>query len=592
MKAPEYINKIKATAPQSAIEPTGLKRDLYLDIIEKVLDGYGYDYFSRIVSGEETFVISVGLRAAGALSYLLASGRKAEWYGLWVELMDRSCAAVTKSEGSGEFDLTVQELLIALKNMKIKVSAEDNARWRLALEKLDRNKLYAFQMKDTKEETKLTNITIYNMAGEYLRETEGMTDTQEYFGRHIPWLLNRFDENGMFVDYDCAMLYDLTTRCRIALMLWHGYDGSGREALEVFLEKGGLMTLLMQSSQYQLPYGGRSNQYLFNECLVASCCEYEAVRYAKRGDLSLAGMFKRCAHKSAATILRFLNEKPPRHNKNFFASDTGFGIDSYGTFARYMIAAACFIGYGYTFANDSIPECACPPEIGGYVLETTGSFHKVFANCCGHSIELELAADTRQDSTGLGRYHKAGIPIELGLSMPFTANHKYSLPENLFNRNISICTGWKNSNGEAEFISGLDGTAQAKVCIREESFDRVVFSVEYTINSESCSKVIETYTLDRNGVLIESALCGAAYDEIYFTVPLLYSNGKDITRIEAEKASSLNKVSVRLADNVYSVEANGEIGIEKDEYGNRNGIYQLAVIHGQGRKLAVRLNLY
>ena len=121
------------------------------------------------------------------------------------------------------------------------------------------------------------------------------------------------------------------------------------------------MTLLMQSSAFQFPYGGRSNQYLFNEALVASCCEYEAVRHNKKGDFQLAGMFKRCAHMSAASILRWLNAMdPPKHNKNFFPHDSNHGIDGYGTYPRYLIALANFIGYGYIFADDSIEEYTCP----------------------------------------------------------------------------------------------------------------------------------------------------------------------------------------------------------------------------------------
>ena len=47
----------------------------------------------------------------------------------------------------------------------------------------------------------------------------------------------------------------------------------------------------MQSVTGEMAFGGRSNQYLFNEAYLASACAYEAARYAKEGDPALAGQF-------------------------------------------------------------------------------------------------------------------------------------------------------------------------------------------------------------------------------------------------------------------------------------------------------------
>lgn len=593
----EYINRIEEQSQKIQLDPTPINKNLYLDIIEKVVEGYGLDYFENIISGKEPFVICIGLRAAGALSYLLKNGRKSGWFDMWIRLMDKSCDELHKKPDFAENDLAVKEMMLALKNMKGEVDEIHYSNWYQKLQVIEPYITYNCIRTEAKEDTRLCNMTVYNMAGEYLRESEGMTDTTDYFDRHLPWALSRFDENGMFVCIDHAMLYDLTTRCQAAVMLWYGYNGKYREKLDNNLEKAGLMTLLMQSSAFQFPYGGRSNQYLFNEALVASCCEYEAVRHNKKGDFQLAGMFKRCAHMSAASILRWLNAMdPPKHNKNFFPHDSNHGIDGYGTYPRYLIALANFIGYGYIFADDSIEEYTCPSEIGSYAFEISKEFHKVFANCCGNSIEIELAADPSYDATGMGRYHKTGVPIELGLSLPFTAAHKYYLPDNLVKKDISICTGWKSINNKVMYISNFKDKLQTKVNLIEQNIRKVAFSVEYWGDEiKGCKKIIEQFTLDSEGVLIESELIEAENNEVYFTVPLLLNNGKDITDIKYTKESTttctLDCVSVDMGDCSYNIRCNGKIRIDENKYGNRNGIYKLAIISKNDTKLSVRLNL-
>ena len=594
----EYVEKIGEQSQKIQLNSPHIDKNLYLDIIERVLEGYGFNYFENIISGKESFIICIGLRAAGAISYLLSNGRKLDWFDMWISLMDKSCDELLIKPNFAENDLAVKELMLALKFMKYKVDQSHYSNWYQKLKSIDPYITYNCIFNDVKKDKRMCNMTVYNMSGEYLRESEGMTDTTDYFDKHWPWVLNRFDENGMFVCIDHAMLYDLTTRCQAAVMLWYGYNGKYREELDNNLEKAGLMTLLMQSSAFQLPYGGRSNQYLFNEALVASCCEYEAVRHYKKGNTILAGMFKRCAHMSAASILIWLNSiDPPKHNKNFFPHDSSFGIDGYGTYPRYMITLANFIGYAYIFADDSIKEYSCPSEIGGYVFETSKHFHKVFANCCGNSIEIELAADPEHDATGMGRYHKTGMPIELGLSLPFSATHKYYLPDNLVKKDISICTGWKSLNNEVMYISSFKDKLQTKVNIIEQNNKRVIFSIEYTGDEiKGCKKIIEQFTLDNEGVLIESELLGVKNNEIYFTVPLLFNNGREVTNIKhviENTTSCISEcISVNMGNCFYDISCNGIIKVDENLHGNRNGIYKLATISKNDTKLSVRLNLY
>lgn len=587
MNPDEIINRIRR---ESYPVTSNIDKNTYLDVIEKVINGYGVQYFEDMASERERFVICIALRACGAISYLLSNNRRQDLYDLWVSLMDKSMEEMFNypkyQSNPAENDISVKELIIALKNMKHHVSRDKYCQWYDKLKAIDPYEHY----RCTLPKNMINNMTAYNMAGEYLRESENMTDTTEYFREHMPLILNMFDENGMFVDHDYPMLYDLTTRCRAAIMLWYGYGGEFFDSLNSNLLKGGKMTLLMQSTAFQLPYGGRSNQYLFNEALVASVCEYEACRYKKSGDEKLAGMFKRCARQSLLSIFRWLNAMdPPKHNKNFFSHENNFGIDGYGTYHRYLIALANFIGYGFTFADDTIKEYASPSELGGYALETSKKLHKVFANCKGNFIEIETAADPKYDATGTGRYHKTGIPVELGLSLPFAKDHRYILPDDLIKRNISICTGWDTPDGKTQYISDFTDELEVTLDIIRESSSQVVIKICYTSPKiAGCEKVTETITLNEKGVKIQSEITGGTSKNIYITVPLFHTNGKDISNISFNK----NEIRVKVDNFKYEAGTDGIFEKEKGKYGNRNGIYKLALAKKDGNRISLMLNLF
>jgi hypothetical protein len=443
----------KISSKPSHFQETGFDKSLYLDVIERVIDLYTTEYLWKMAKGEIEFVICIGLRAAGAMAYLLSVGRRTDLYDLWLALMHKSCDQFQLVFNHAEYDLAVKEVMIALKLMKNKIPEKQYKSLYDKCQAIDPYKTYGCIVDDQKGTGKLCNMTVYNAAGEYLRESEGMVDTKQYFDVHMPWAVSRFDEYGMWDPLDHAMLYDLTTRCQFSVMLHYGYMGEYFEKIDRNLEKGGMMTLMMQSAAFQLPYGGRSNQYLFNEALVASCCEYEATRHMKANRPVLAGMFKRCAHKSAETVYRRLMESAtPNHIKNYFDAAESFGIDGYGTFHRYLITVAVFIGYGYLFADETIQEQICPSEHGGYILSPSDRFHKIFANCASQSIEMDTRADARYDSTGLGRFHKEGFPIDIALSLPMTSTPKYRLPERITKENASICTGVETNQGQVMWL--------------------------------------------------------------------------------------------------------------------------------------------
>ena len=63
------------------------------------------------------------------------------------------------------------------------------------------------------------------------------------------------------------------------MLLHFGYRGKYYEQIDNCPKKAGLLSLTMQSPNGEMPFGGRSNQFLHNETWMAAIFEYEANRY-------------------------------------------------------------------------------------------------------------------------------------------------------------------------------------------------------------------------------------------------------------------------------------------------------------------------
>jgi hypothetical protein len=349
-----------------------------------------------------------------------------------------------------------------------------------------------------------------------------------------------------------------------------------------------MMTMLMQSSAYEFPYGGRSNQFIFNEALIAANTEYEALRYKKLGDLQTAGQLKRCGHLAIRSIQRWLELNPPRHIKNKFPRDSGHGAEGYGFYDKYMITMGAFLSIGYYFADDSIVEVACPAERGGYAGETSAAFHKLFAVASGYSVQLDTAAKN-YDATGLGRIHKAGIPTELGLSIPLSHREEYHLTAGKRIR-AAIGAGWKTSAGKLQYLAECGEKVEASWRVEEETPEKVSFTVSYrSTEFDGIEAVEEKYRIEQEGVTLTTRLigCAAADPSIYFRIPLLISNGADQTSITQDK----HTVQVRLDSYVYTVQHTGSLSVDSELYGNRNGLYSLALLERDSGELSVHFQL-
>ena len=578
-----YINNMKKP---SDFMPTGSTKELYLEIIEKSVEAYNQDDLEERVKKHENSTIEdiqAFSRLTCAIAALIANGRKLHYYELWQRMMDICCRDSNKIKGNSMLDFSIKEIMLAFKLMQDKVPEDKRIYWLEELRKVDPYYNYYYTYDKVPN---LHNINIYNMAGEYLRETEGLTSTEDYFDKHWPIQLEKFDCDGMYIDPGSPILYDVATRVQIQYILGFGYKGKYFDELDSKLKKGGLFTLFSQSSVFQLPYGGRSNQYQFNEALIAANAEYEAQRYKKLGDFKTAGAFKRCARLAAKSILPWLEGfKPPKHIKNYYPIESKYGTEEYGYYDKYMITLGCFIYAAFLFADDSIEEYPCPAEIGGFVFETSSTFHKIFANCCGSSLEIDTKADFHDDSTGLGRCHKTGFPSELALSHPFTSKPSYFLPKSVTKRNISFCAGWEYK-GKTLYLCELSDGLEHEINMNFITNERICFAITYYGHAlKGCSAVKETYTLSAEGMRIETQIIDPDCPRIHYMLPLFIDNGLQ----EAVIDSTTTSVSIKLSQYNLFIETNGSLQISKEQYGNRNGKYKLAEVISKNQSINILL---
>jgi hypothetical protein len=563
--------------------PGGTRRDFYLELIEPCVRTIA----PRINDAGAMAPWPNDLttpRFLSSAAVLLSVGRALDLAPTWKRAMDYTCAQIERTAAEGRpvtgMDFIVRELMLALFAIEGLVDPGDLRRWRAQLSAFDPERVYASHGRH--------NITIYNLCSEYLRQRAGLTDAAAYSRPRWVTNLEAFNDLGMYRDPGCPMLYDLTVRFQISLMLHYGYRGEFCERLNELLRRGGMVTLFSTSANFELPYGGRSNQYPFNEALIAGVSEFEARRHAARGNLGLAGAFKRTAHAAARSAYRWLVEqRPPRHVKNLFPIESGHGVDSYGLYERYLPTAAAFFAGAYLMADDNIGEAPAPAELGGYVLDLRADFHKVLASAGGYSIELDTRADHAYDATGFGRIHRAGAPSEIALSMPFTRMPAYRIADGLATEFAAIGPAWQSAAGPSCLAALSDDIEGVGLQVTQESAERIAFELTYRLRRDAGpGPIVEHYELSETGLAYWCFAPRAL--GLRLVVPLLATDGA----VRALHQSNRNGITVTHRGWSYTVasrDAKAEVGAQ--EIANRNGAYRLARFAARGAHISAQFRI-
>ncbi len=494
--------------------------------METTLEAYSYGHIERYFNEVKT----LGLKEHGFprltadIGILIARGRKRELLSVFLEMMDFCCENIPKVKAANDF--SVKEIIFCIMELEGKdiVSEERINKWKECLRTIVPQTCYTQYAKTPND--KIFNWALFTAVSEYMRTYIGLCDSSEFIDIQIPTQLHWLDENGMYRDDEenPPMLYDLVPRGLFAVLLHFGYNGKYRTEIDECLRKTGLLTLKMQSVSGEVPFGGRSSQFPHNEAHLAIVLEYEACRYAKEGNLALAGEFKTAARKAVDNVELWLSKRPIRHIKNRFPTETKYGCEDYAYFDKYMITTASFLYAAQLICDESIAEMPVDRTVP-YTAKTSDEFHKIFLNAGGYFLEFETNANMHYDASGLGRIHKEGAPSCVCMSAPCTSSPSYTIGVDGA-VNLSLAPG-HFSDGRYIFAT----SPSSKYELSELSENKESAWAKFKIMLESGDIIDSSYSVSVDGVKIDLSGVG----EIAHLLPAFAFDGEENTEILADK---------------------------------------------------------
>jgi len=524
----------------------------------------------------ELFYYHAEARFCGALGQLIRAGRMTEYADrLYLSYSHLMNLLAYDFEPDYYAEFWVKELVFAYQGLKsIDYPLIDKEIW----EKITWHK-YGFHYFNN-----YSNAIAYALASEACMIDTGLGGDENFFDAWSPVLFDGFNrKNGMYNDPGAPMAYDMITKQQILFAIMKGADGENKEEALKLCERGAVSSLFMQSVTGQMPFGGRTNQFLCVEVILAHFFEMMSSLKSKKFENPEACVFKRAAHNAVKSIEPWLNMKPFRHIRQGFSPDLGHGIDSGGVYTVYGLLASSMLGTAYfeSLGNENTSCCETPADAGGSVFTTGCDFHKVFATCGGYHIEIDTCADIEKDATGFGRFHKIGIMPETALSGSCASEPTYSYALNEIEPYAcAIGPAWLDTNNETVSLAGYDcDKIKSRINVMREDCNGVTFSITYDLCGE---QIEETYQLSAEGLLynIKSDLPG-----IHITVPLISTDGaaKGVSKITEEG------IITKYRGAVYKViceqpEITGEF------CANRNAIYKIARIKDHMVKLQLIAN--
>ena len=522
--------------------PSGLTRDYYLDIVENIVRT-----FAKHVDKDGAVIDPVlkyeyyqsSPRFAAPCAVAIYFGRCQEYKELAYRVMDHCCEGLSRPDSVNRSpDFWMRELMTAYYCLKDIAPPERVAKWRNDLSKVVPVKNYKFASEDSEKRAKFHNWAIYGGAGESMRQQmnigapEGILWGNEFFEVHLMDQVWRFNEFGMYRDPGDPITYDITTRMQMEIALAFGYKGKIYNDLLPRLDRSMLVTLLTVAPGGQAAFGGRSSQFYFQEAILSTLCELAARRAKERGELKLAGAFKRQAHLSAMAAQEGMLRKDGKlyHIKNFFPKEELHGCDPYGQYSQYSLFCGSVFALAALFSDESIAEAPAPVEIGGYSFALNNSFRKVFATANGNHVEFDLLPVNKYyDSCGLGRVILKDMPWGMLPIMPFAIEPYYLCAKELkfADKAYSIAPVWFDKAGKRISLAENYTKDPAGVPANQGRFKAIAHGVfEVIYDYANC---IATHKVDLTvpgRMVLTIKLDGEAKDA-YVTVPVLKNNGAD-----------------------------------------------------------------
>ena len=557
-------------------------KERYLDLMEKVLTAYTPEHIESYTRDVERRGITEHgyARLTSNIGILIAHGRLDHMKESFRHMMDLCCEGIPtareKNGGAAGNDFAVKEIVFCLLELeRAGTFARDiTDGWRRGLERIDPYRTYTVIADDPPK--RIGNWAAFGAASEQVRLYAGIGCEKAFIERQILSQMLSLDENGMYRDPNEPMVYDLVTRLQLAVLYRFGYDGSYRDGLTDMFLRSAEFTLSMQSVSGEIPFGGRSNQFLHNEAFYAALCEFYASFFAGRGDNDRAGAFKGAAEKAARAVMPWLEYEPMSHVKNRYPRQSGYGCEDYAYFDKYMVTAGSWFYLAYLFSDDAVTPAGCPADGMARADETSEHFHKLFLACGDYFAEYEMRADPHYDASGLGRIHRREAPSAICLSVPFAAKPSYRIDTDDPSP-LSICGGIYTDGG---WVRGCDIGVGYRVSEKRVSEDEV--SAELVCERDGTELFRETCRVSDEGVGI--TVSGAGDTEISF--PAFDFDGYEHTDISVSGSS----VRVRYKGWVCVYETDGYIRRHDTVCANRSGHYLAFSAVGCGKvTLTVRI---
>lgn len=554
-------------------------KEKYISLMETTLEAYSYEHIERYFNSVKADRLREhGFpRLTANIGILITHGRKRELLPIFMEMMDYCCENIPKVKAANDF--SVKEIIFCIMELEGKgiVSDDDISRWKACLKTIDPTTCYNQYAK--KPTDKLFNWALFTAVSEYMRTYIGLCDSSEFVDIQIPTQLHWLDENGMYRDDEenPPMVYDLVARGLFAVLLHFGYKGKYYNEIDACLRKAGLLTLKMQSVSGEIPYGGRSAQFPHNEAHLALVFEHEASRYAKEGNLALAGEFKYAARKALENIEYWLSKRPIRHIKNRFPTETGYGCEDYAYFDKYMITTASFLYVAQLMCDESIAEKKIDRSIP-YTLTLSDYFHKVFLNAGGYFLEFDTNGNMKYDAFGLGRIHFEGAPSVICMSSPCssTPNYKIDLSGAV---DLSLAPGcFCDEAGKYIFATSKN----SKHTLKELSSDENKAYASFDVTLENKKTLDAYYCTSSSGVSIKISGEG----KIAHMLPAFYFDGKEHSEISCDE----DTLEIKYQGWVCRYKTDGKIVNSGSVACNRNGHYKVFYASGEG-SLSVKVEI-
>ena len=476
---PADLPRVVPKEGKPAFASSSVVPERYLDLMETAVAAYDDAHLATYVEvNEKTGVTEHGFpRLAANLGVLVANGRATGRRETFKKMMDICCRDATRKMTRGGNEFSVKELVMALKELEAAGTFPKSVtdEWAKGLRAVVAEESYSRGRSGVGRD-KADNWFVFACASEQARLAAGLGGSADFVERYVADQLRWFDANGMYMDPDQPAVYDMVTRLQFAKVLHDGYNGPSKEKLEAMLDASAEPTLKMLSACGEIPFGGRSNQFLHNHTFYAALCEWYACRAAKKGDLVLAGRFRRAAARAIDGLDFWLGADKISHVKNFCDPRSGKGCENYAYFDKYMVTMGSWAMLAREFVRE-FPKDAVLPAPGPeqpFRFKTTDAFHWEFLSAGEYSAQVDFDANLRYDCDGIGRFQRRGAPPTICLASPCCETPNYR-PVRRAKKDLAIAplpgTKWKYDLTEKGLAITVRGRGELGVTLPAFTFD-------------------------------------------------------------------------------------------------------------------------